>query len=129
MYFLKNYFIRKKKSDMRFSELIEKQWLRSMEYLYVSQLLYREGDGITRISNLLYHVYRYKNHDSEIFQIGQEELAYTVNISVSQVKRALAQLRREGAIELRYEKIIIKDIEVITSHISEAIRMEEITKE
>ena len=44
--------------------------------------------------------------------MGQEELASTVNISAIQAKRALAQLKEEGAIELKCGEIIIKNIEV-----------------
>lgn len=125
----RNYFKRKRKNDSRFGGLLEQQWMRSLEYLYVSQLLYREGEAITRISNMLYHVYYYKDYDAHVFPMGQEELACTVNVSVSQVKRALTQLKNEDAIELKYEQIIIKDIDCIKSHISDSIRLEENVRE
>ena len=127
--FPREYFRKKRKTDIRFAELLEQQWMKSIEYLYVSQLLYREGDAVTRISNLLYHVHKYKNYDAHIFPMGQEELANTVNISVSQAKRALAQLKEEEAIELKYGEIIIKNIEVVKKHISETLYIQEEQKE
>ena len=61
--------------------------------------------------------------------MGQEELTSTVNISVSQAKRALAQLKEEEAIELKYGEIIIKNIEVVKKHISETLYIQEEQKE
>ena len=57
--------------------------------------------------------------------MGQEELASTVNISAIQAKRALAQLKEEGAIELKCGEIIIKNIEVVKKHISETLYTQE----
>ena len=61
--------------------------------------------------------------------MGQEELASTVNISAIQAKRALAQLKEEGAIELKCGEIIIKNIEVVKKHISETLYTQEEQKE
>ena len=55
----------------------------------------------------------------------QEELASTVNVSKSQVKRALSQLKEEGGIELLYGRIRIRDIRIVEQYISESLRMEE----
>ena len=57
--------------------------------------------------------------------MGQEELASTVNISAIQAKRALAQLKEEGSIELKCGEIIIKNIEVVKKHISETLYTQE----
>ena len=57
--------------------------------------------------------------------MGQEELASTVNISAIQAKRALAQLKEEGAIELKCGEIIIKNIEVVKKLISETLYTQE----
>ena len=52
-------------------------------------------------------------------------MASTVNISAIQAKRALTQLKEEGAIELKCGEIIIKNIEVVKKHISETLYTQE----
>ena len=52
-------------------------------------------------------------------------MASTVNISATQAKRALVQLKEEGVIELKCEEIIIKNIEVVKKHISETLYTQE----
>ena len=47
--FPREYFRKKRKTDIQFAELLEQQWMKSIEYLYVLQLLYREGDAVSRI--------------------------------------------------------------------------------
>lgn len=112
-----------KKEDSQFANLLHKQLAKTTAYLSVSHILYRDGECITRICNLLYHAYTYKDYDQQILPMGQEELAYTVNSSKSQVKRALGQLRQEGGIKLQYAQIIITDIAVIEQYISESARV------
>lgn len=116
-----------KETDLEFTRMLNEQWINTTSYLCVAQILYRDGECLTRVSNLLFHVYLYKDYDSKVFPINQEELAYTVNASKSQVKRALACLRDEGGIELQYEQIIIKNIYVIEKHISDSMRAEELS--
>lgn len=121
------YYMYMKKTDLEFAKLLNEQWMNITSYLCVAQILYRDGECLTRVSNLLFHVYFYKDYDSKVFPINQEELAYTVNASKSQVKRALTCLRDEGGIELQYEQIIIKDISIIEKHISDSMRAEELS--
>lgn len=118
-----------REKDSRFARLVDEQERKIFSYLYVSQILYRDGPCITRISNLLCHVYYYKDYEREIFPIGQEELACTVGESKSQVKRALSRLRNEGAVELKYEQIVIKDISIIKKYISDSMWTEELAYE
>ncbi len=117
---------RLKETDARFAQLSDMQALKTNSYLLVSQILYRDGECITRICNLLCHVYYYKDYAPEIFPISQEELACTVCASKSQVKRALSRLKSAGAIELNYEQIVIKDISIIKRYVSDSMRIEEL---
>lgn len=110
-----------KAQDSRFSGLLDRQLSKITAYLSVSQIMYRDGKCITRICNFLYHAFLNKDYRPEILPMGQEELACTVNVSKSQVKRALSQLRKEKGIEIEYEKIVIKDIRIIEKYISESI--------
>ncbi len=124
--FQRNEYRQLREADSRFSRLLDRQAKRTSSYLMVSQILYRDGACITRISNLLCHVYYYKDYNPEIFPMGQEELACTVGESRSQVKRALAQLKNEGAVELKYEQIIIRDISIIKKYVSDSMWIEEL---
>ena len=126
--FSRSEFRKLRETEKRFADLLQTQVKKTHSYLLLSQLLYRDGTCITRISNLLYHVYCYKDYDSEIFPIGQEELACTIGVSKSQVKRALSQLKYEGAIELKYEQIVIKDISIIKKHVSDSMQIELVSK-
>lgn len=119
------YYKKMRMTDAEFLRLLDRQWSRVTSYLYVTQILYRDGECITRTSNLLFHVFSYKDYNTDVFPITQEELAYTINASKSQVKRALTCLKDEGGIELQYEQIVIKDISVIEKYISESMRVEE----
>lgn len=94
-----------RKKDPEFMRLLDEQWMQATSYLYMSQILYRDGECITRISYLLYHVYYYKDYDAEVFPISQEELAYTVNASKSQFKRALTYLKNEGELSCNMKKL------------------------
>ena len=118
-------FYKLKEADHRFAALLERQLSKTAASLSVSQILYRDGECITRICNLLFHTYHHKDYEAEVLPMWQEELASTVNVSKSQVKRALSQLKEEGGIELLYGRIRIRDIRIVEQYISESLRMEE----
>lgn len=58
-----------------------------------------------------------------------EMFEYRNKESKSQVKRALSRLRNEGAVELKYEHIVIKDISIIKKYISDSMWTEELAYE
>lgn len=114
-----------KQEDRHFAELLNRQLAKTAAYLSVSHILYRDGECITRVCNLMYHAYYYRKQHPDTLLMGQEELAGIVNSSKSQVKRALMQLRKEGGIVMQCRKTVITDIAVIERHVSENIRTEE----
>lgn len=109
------------KNDQRFSELVDQEIAERLAYLTFKPILYQDGDCINRISNYLIHLDICRAVDSSIPDTTQEELADVVGMSRSQVVRALAVLRAEGALKTQRKKILILDRQILMYHITETI--------
>lgn len=89
--------------------------------LAVSSIAFHSGDGVTRVANFLYCMYSVESNIGYTVNFNQEEIAAAINLSISQVWRALSALRKEQVIATQTGKIIVTDLEKLKSFVSDIV--------
>lgn len=112
-------FLRRERDDLR--EAIERDAFSIISAMTLSAVLFRNGEGISRICNVLYCLARQDKDRSLCAHLTQKELAAFTGLSLSQIKRTLATLRREGTVATGSRYIRILDSEKVKSYLSDML--------
>ena len=111
--------LRQSRPDLR--EAIERDAFSIISAMTLSTVLFRNGEGLNRICNVLYCLSRWEKDGSLCVYLTQKELAAFTGLSLSQLKRILATLRSTGVIETGSKQIRLTNLEAIRPYLSETL--------
>ena len=113
---------RLKDEDKQFALLIERQLRTTLTHILFAPVLYRDGSGMNRVCNFLYHISLQKKMGPlSTLELTQDELASSTGLSRSQVARVLAKLRELGIVQTQYESIRIVNREALRAYVSDVV--------
>lgn len=113
--------VKLKSEEPRLAQAIERDSYSIISALAISSIAFHSGDGITRVANFLYCMHSVESDIGYAVEFNQDEIAAAINLSVSQVWRALSSLRKEQVIATSVGKIVITDLEKLKQFVSDIV--------
>ncbi len=110
-----------KNDNPQLDEAIDRDSYSIISALAISSVAFHSGNGTTRIANFLYCMHSVESEIGYTVNYSQEEIASAINLSVSQVWRALSALRKDGIVSTDSGKITIINIEKLKIRVSDIV--------